>query len=293
MPRQDAQAQLENLIESVGLDHASRKLHEISRPAVRLASEAVELDDEPLGECRLGGLPDLPEELEWPTDRGRALSFLAQFRLSTLTPFDRRRLLPGRGHLWFFYDAEGQPQGQEPQDAESFRVLFHAGEQSELSRRKPPPGLSIPVFPAASVQLSTESSLPPEESHEAQVLDLSPEDWDLYYELLTGLEATESLGTEPRHKLLGYADPHQGDMRLDCQVIASGRSCREEGIFRSDDALALDQGISEWQLLLQLDSDPELGWNWEDAGRLYFMVRLDQLRQARFDKSWMVLQSPL
>jgi uncharacterized protein YwqG len=209
-----------------------------------------------------------------------------------MVPFDRRRLLPGRGYLYFFYDFETLPAGQDPEDRGGFRVLFHSSEQDPLERRSPPKDLT-PIFPSLGLHLAGEASLPQEESPEAQVLKLAPEEWDLYFELLSGLEATETLGSLARHKLLGYADPHQGDMRLDCQVVASGRSCRQDGLFRSDEVHALDAGLSDWQLLLQLDSEESLGWDWEGGGRLYFLLPRKDLRASQFENCWAILQAPM
>ncbi|MCB0643696.1 MAG: DUF1963 domain-containing protein [Phaeodactylibacter sp.] len=50
-------------------------------------------------------------------------------------------------------------------------------------------------------------------------------------------------------------------------------------------------GKGDWILLLQLDSYPELNMYWCDAGRLYFWIRLPDLKARRFDQVWCILQT--
>ncbi|MCR8632194.1 YwqG family protein [Paenibacillus radicis (ex Xue et al. 2023)] len=35
----------------------------------------------------------------------------------------------------------------------------------------------------------------------------------------------------------------------------------------------LEKGVSDWKLLLQIDSEEEIGMMWGDAGRIYFWIR--------------------
>jgi len=46
----------------------------------------------------------------------------------------------------------------------------------------------------------------------------------------------------------------------------------------------------EWQLLLQVDSDRRNGMCWGDEGHLYFMIRREDLRAARFDGVQLIVQ---
>src|SRR5262249_49573867 len=53
------------------------------------------------GASRLGGLPDLPPAVEWPTFKRKKIPFLAQLNLSQL-PRSASPLLPRDGHLLAF-----------------------------------------------------------------------------------------------------------------------------------------------------------------------------------------------
>jgi uncharacterized protein YwqG len=290
MSTNEARRQLDRLIDAHGLLGASRALQQLSRASLRLEPAYVEAEAVPVGTTQLGGQPTMPSGLDWPHSGRQPLAFLAQVRLSELSRQDVDGLLPAQGMLWFFYDLEGAPVGQSPQDKAGFRIL-HEPDESIRLERKAPPKRAPRLGGAARVRASAEPTLPPEESHEAQVLDLTPDQWDAYYELLSSLEATEDVGRDTRHKMLGYSDLLQGDLRLDCQMVSAGLDCRDDASFRDPRVQQLDQGIVEWQLLLQLDEDEKLGLDL-GGGRLYFLVRLPDLRAGRFEGAWAIRQEP-
>jgi uncharacterized protein YwqG len=41
---------------------------------------------------------------------------------------------------------------------------------------------------------------------------------------------------------------------------------------------------------LQIDSEEAAGMMWGDVGRIYFLIRRDDLRERRFEKSWAGLE---
>ncbi|WP_433408570.1 DUF1963 domain-containing protein [Saccharomonospora azurea] len=47
---------------------------------------------------------------------------------------------------------------------------------------------------------------------------------------------------------------------------------------------------SAWRLLLQLDTDDDLGWEWGDTGRLYFAIGEARLRAGEFAATWLEMQ---
>lgn len=291
MKSTDARETLERQLQAHGLGRAARGLHQLSRPAVRLRPRPAEGGALPPGRSRIGGVPNLAEGVRWPTRGNTPLAFLGQLYLPDLRRFDRLHTLPGQGLLSFFYDLEAEPDGLDPGDRAGFRVLHHAGETRSL-RPATPPRRAPEALPAAWVDLASEPTLPPEESHEAQVLDLKAEEWDRYYDLLTSLEGGAESSPSPRHKVLGYADLHQGDLRLDCQLVRAGFSVRDGAAFKDPRVQELDRGIGEWQLLLQLDHDPAHGLELTEESRLYFMIRLQDLKAGDFSKVWMVRQRP-
>ena len=54
----------------------------------------------------------------------------------------------------------------------------------------------------------------------------------------------------------------------------------------------LEQEAQRWQLLFQLDSlgNDEFELMFGDCGRIYFYITKEDLKQKRFDRSWLILQ---
>jgi uncharacterized protein YwqG len=52
----------------------------------------------------------------------------------------------------------------------------------------------------------------------------------------------------------------------------------------------LRRGAPDWLLLLQVDTDDDVGWMWGDSGTIYYWIRAQDLHRARFDHTWMILQ---
>ena len=91
-----------------------KKLMEKTLPALRRSAvkieTAEELPDNP-GASRLGGIPDVPADFQWPyfttdtydddTVKPRPLAFLAQFSCEELTALDPEHPLPKKGVLSF------------------------------------------------------------------------------------------------------------------------------------------------------------------------------------------------
>jgi uncharacterized protein YwqG len=47
-----------------------------------------------------------------------------------------------------------------------------------------------------------------------------------------------------------------------------------------------------WVMLLQLDSDKAVNWQWGDDGAIYFWIPVADFAEGRFNRAWVVLQSP-
>jgi hypothetical protein len=87
----------------------------------------------PLGASRLGGVPDLPPGVAWPTWEGRKLPFLAQIDL-TAVPARRGALLPSQGWLYAFGLFGNDPANEPPPVV----VMREVGDRSVLDRAAPP-----------------------------------------------------------------------------------------------------------------------------------------------------------
>lgn len=100
----------------------------------------------PTGRSKVGGLPDLSPELQWPEGDEGPLSFVAQLNLQELEPFDLQNTLPGKGMLYLFSCADGDmAYSYELEGDEYLRLLYTTS--TELKAAEAPEDLEFDVFP--------------------------------------------------------------------------------------------------------------------------------------------------
>ena len=238
---------------------------------------------------RLGGLPDLPLGDAWPVSDGVTLAFIGQLDLSELPSATLKQSLPRHGILLFFYDAENQPWGFDPKDRGRWAVRYVEDKNRGVVIESFPKNLPDSArFPAMPINFEASVSLPTLQGTLLQTVLPEREDflvWDIYHEYL---ERTEG---EVRHKLSGNPDPVQEDhMAIECQLVSNGVFCGGVGWHNDPTFKGLQAGFSEWQLLLQVDSDDRTQMMWGDSGRLYYWIRESDLKTGNFDDVWVVLQ---
>ena len=90
--------------------------------------------------------------------------------------------------------------------------------------------------------------------------------------------------------MFGFADQIQNEMRAECEFVTRGHYVGRPGGRDVPDRAEIEADATRWKLLLQVDSDPEIGMEWGDTGRLYYWIRDDALLHHAFEKSWLVLQ---
>jgi uncharacterized protein YwqG len=259
-----------------------------ARQAVRVRRERVEEGDIPLGGSKLGGRPDLPAGVEWPTRDGRPLAFLGQFALGDVPRAEGEAKLPGEGLLSIFYDFVEQPWGFAPKDRDGWRMLYWARPEG-LERREAPKEAYAEhdeAFSTCRVAYEVVTTYPAMGNaiYEREDAD---ELLEIFEESLLAGQGED----DPHHQFLGHPLLMQGPMEVECQLVSNGFYCGEplppEEQRRAEKLLP---GAKDWTLLLQLDTDDEPGWMWGDMGILYFWVRREDLEAGAFEKGWCVLQ---
>lgn len=268
------------------------KLEKEIELSIRLKTTSKAADG--VGASRFGGVPDLPAEIDWPTwegiktgskwrkCEGGPLGFLAQINLASLPNVATG--LPRSGMLYFFYDIEAQPWGFDPQDRDGHRVIYSSRATESLAPRTAPRNLDGHPFQSVKLEAFAELLLPdiPES------VDIAPEDMDAYQSLRDALIGRWG---ETHHRLLGYPQIIQNDMRSECQLVSNGIYCGDGTADHDPRAAALLRDSADWRLLLQIDSDEDgPGWMWGDAGRLYYWIRRQDLAALNFLKTWLCLQ---
>lgn len=300
----------------------AQRILRIVRPSVRLMVGSKNPSSYPLGASRLGGIPDVPPQFVWPYWQPRPdetdccgaplrslepipLNFIAQLDLSAIPQIDEA--MPTSGWLYFFYDLLGQPWGTDPHEADRFRVIYVNCSRSTLSPAEKPEEID-PEFDTGDnwdLVPSVELTLPDEyigfEEYE------SPR-YFAYQRLAAQLTYQ---GKHPS-RFLGHADLVQSPLEnlgnpFETEEDASLDISEEEvdellaqirrGELQFEDSHherihALENDLYPWRLLLQIDgvaSDETVFWN--DEGRLFFMIRKDDLLAKRFDRVWLNLQT--
>ena len=257
--------EVQTLLRKYELLHKESAILTAARQSIKIIKNKVKEEQIPLGSSKIGGLPDLPEDWEFPRYNNRSLSFLGQFNLNEIKPYNGENNLPVSGILYIFYDVVDQPWGFE-EDEGCFKILYFEGEEKELKRKGYPEETEdyfpLPVF---KVTFANKLTLPeyPED------IEFSDEEEENYHEMRHELiqPMDEKGNNEPAHYMLGYPFSIQND------------------VF---DEFALKQ--EEAVLLLQIDSDEDLKLMWGDSGIIYFCIDKTSLANKQFDKVQFTLQ---
>lgn len=243
-----------------GLERWAWPLAEAAVPAVQLG---IVLSDEkliPPGVSKFGGTPHVPADFTWPVDRtGKPLSFLAQIHFAEFSPFQWMGWhvpVPGEGLVSFFARQGGM-------EADQYQIFFfdqprslvrwddpHAADSPArqlLNGGIEPPDRSVPCSPPRSLSFQQCLSLPSAQSPAIESIGMEPQEVATYEAFR---DAHNSTGG--RHQVLGF--PWK-------KIPARGET-----------------------VLLQLDSELSLGWNWPGDGVLTFLVDDNDLQACRFDR---------
>lgn len=230
------------------------------------------------GFSKIGGLPDLPAAAAWPIGLSQPRAFVAQVDLATFQGESGIDWLPIEGRLYLFFDDDRNGW------ADCVTVTYSV-EPPGAPREPPQPIDKRWRFQERRVAFMKFNSVP-----SLDWLDIDPaalpdrqsnEDWSTAF-------ADCDLGDEIEHRIGGYPSELQGgQMQLECEYLYRGRTRRydepvPEGIRRA---------AREWWLLFQIDSDPALGMNWWDAGRLYIFVRKRDALRGDFSRTVTITQT--
>ena len=270
---------------AAGLSRLLKDIDFLAKDSIRLHTKLAGENDLSIGASRIGGVPDVPPDFKWPERHELPQSFIAQLSMVEVHPYDTHGILPSRGMLWFFYDAKQETFGADPTDRGGWSVLYREN-YSGLQRIVAPSKLPAESqFKACSVSFASEVTL-----SQSPKLDVSDFDWTddevQKYEMLLSTFPTPEDHGAVHHQLLGNPQTIQDDMRLECQLASHGVTD-----INDPRANELSKDANEWQLLLQIDTDEDIGMRWGDAGMIYYWLKASDLQKCDFDDSWLVLQS--
>lgn len=262
---------LERLKDAIGGGVSSEQLQKAwawSRPCLTLVREVIGGGRAATDDCRLGGSPALPANLEWPADpKGGQLVFICQINLSRLPDGEARKLLPQNGMLYFFvskrclFDGELEYEGSwailYSQDVDAGRGQnMTAGPilEAQPCKLHPVDDMSIP-FPAT---VSWGAMVGAEDEEEVDYLfENFFRSRETFASQYAGVAISESV---PVHQMLGYIYAPQGP------EVEDGHQC-----------------------LLQINSDAYTGLNFLDGGTITFIISDDDLKTCNWSNAamWM------
>lgn len=188
--------------------------------AIPIRYEEINDNDIPIGSSKSGGYPDLPPCIPYPTFNERieitpahtiyhkdyiekieekvihypksSMQLVAQLRLEDIVPFDKDKLLPSSGMLYFFWSGEIDPGCKNP----IVKVIYYDGDLSLLKRTKPiiPYYTKYYIKPLNSFKLSFDES---KYEYNSNIIEDMAEKLGEAYDYYEDFEIHDS-------KLLGY-----------------------------------------------------------------------------------------
>ena len=194
-----------------------------------------------------------------------------------------RGSFPGPGCCPFLRGGFATGMGFDPADRGAWAVIHTADGAAVRPREAPGAVPAEGRFAATGLSADRELTFVPWESFTAESLAMTCEEIRVYARVLPSDDPVI-------HRLLGHPDPVQGDMQLECQLVANGVYCGDASGYRDPRAARLRPGAADWRLLLQVDSQDDAGMMWGDVGRLYYWIRQEDLTAGRWDRTWLILQ---
>lgn len=265
-------------------DYSSIIEHAINE--VRLTSNIIVEDKMPLGVSKLGGRPDLPADVTWPVFNNKPLSFLAQLNLEELCNVYDHTDMPKTGMLYFFYDNAQETWGMSIEEKSSWRVIYSESDDHLVRTAFPKNLMDDYRFGSAKVDMMLRQSYPQWENDIVQLANLTDEATDHYIDFVGDSYGENGVIT----KVFGYPNQIQGNMDVECQMIADGITYEDIRKYSSAKRSELNNRAKDWTLLFQLDSEESIHMIWGDVGRLYFWINKEDLKNRNFDDVWMILQ---
>ncbi len=273
----DVRSICEELIAEWGFQEFANPILQATAPRILCLSHDDSRASGETGNTKIGGFPDLPVDLAWPTSRGGHLPFISQVNFSQLPTIPGSEL-PVSGRLYFFYLCA------ERLEESNVSVVWVPDPNVQLQRRVIPNKEILPdwrntrvydeEFHSRFYVAPSFSSVVAEEFAKAQGI-LQPDETiedirggfpDLYCDHVESrLDCdNEDFVRGGRVDLLGYPDSPEISL-FDCDPIENGYRFRNE----------------TWQNLLHVYSMNNMMWS--DVGSLCFLIRLDDLKRRDFD----------
>ncbi|MBI1279450.1 MAG: DUF1963 domain-containing protein [Anaerolineaceae bacterium] len=298
---------LREQIRSFGLNRLEEKIIQLAQPCIYMIREAVDDERLPVGSSKLGGLPDLPANFQWPYYNDVPLTFIGQFKFSEIAPYDPEGILPNQGILYYFIETDDMIFGTYKQ-RNAWRVFYLSDENTPLIRTSHPTHQGefrlIRALRSHRIEYQRCLSIPTIFESEASDYGLDfLDDRDVnnpYYDWSTPTELAAYFNLEkvvhpaPMHYWLGHPQLWQGSIEEEV-VINSQQLERQkfpDQLYRFTDEQIdyIKTETEKWQFLFQLHTDDSLDVIWGETGSLYICIPKESLALLRFEDCWTIMQ---
>ena len=246
----------------------------------------------------LGGLPQLPANIDWPVWGSEPLHFLAGIDLAAVHQVYAGAPLPADGWLLFFatYDSTGvgvdsvpYVSAQFPVSRPGWRVIFVPALAETAERPYPdhPAEQSFNPFNRVECTLAVDATLPDPSAY-PRARRLGMDDKHLASFREAKWERFDRAAGW-KHRVGGWADPTQAEPAAPVALAHAGLigSTGRVDFHHADAETLTSAADDQWFLLLQLSSDDGPGWLWGDVGVMYFYVQPQASLTGDFTGVWM------
>jgi uncharacterized protein YwqG len=220
-----------------------------------------------VGNSRLGGIPDLPDGLDWATSEGEHLIFLGQINLRDIQGINAD--LPQEGIIYLFL-------GDNETASDVQTKILYCPDESKARKGKLPEDYN-PMYEDEDnietpyqVKFTRQLSLPGYNNDLLETMGLVNEDSDEDLDKYLAMVKSLSNPSAKPHQIFG----HIYYLNEDPRIYAPKNS---------------DQ--TEWIFLLQLGWDKKVGFNFWDAGDLMFLVDKQSLLAGNFDSVFSCIET--
>lgn len=221
-------------------------------------------DYKEVGNSRLGGIPDLPLNIEWPRDNGEHYIFLAQINLKDIVISNQE--WPKEGIIYLFL---GDNESCNEVDT---KILYCQNEQ--LAKKGKFPDDYKRMYEDEDyygdnphkIEFIQGLSLPTDTNKLMEDINILEEDMDNYDNMRIDWE--EAMGTD--HKIRGYIDYYTSNPM---------------------EVMTEEMKKKEWELLINLGFDKKVRFNFWDAGTLNILIDKQDLANRDFTKIYSYITS--
>lgn len=254
-----------------------------------------------VGVSRIGGYPDLPEHIKWPlTQNGEYMTSIAQLNLTQIAnEVGTDRLpdfFPRQGLLCFFVGLD------EPAYQIEHQILYIPEQEMTSIAYREPEETTI-------LEEDAEQPFVPYEVHAQGNIEFPTYSYVDYDQLVNHdisdeqyLEWKEQFNADPDEmigKMFGYPVSQHGDDYIEAATaILTGKHTYDTDKRRNwlieqcaGNEQQADQEIEDMLMLLEIESDDDIGYMWWDAGVIHFFIRKADLIQLNFDRTYCSLYS--